>query len=402
MTQSPNAAADTFPFARTCPLDPPPEYARRRAEQPISRATLWNGERVWLVTRYEDVRALLGDPRLSAQPSAPGYPQLSAGVGAAAAAERTFIRMDPPEHDVQRRMVQRHFTIKRVEAWRAPVQQMVDGLVDDLVAAGPPADFVKLFGLPLPSQVITLLIGAPYEDHDFVQQRTSARIDYTASPEQTLQATTELLDYLDALVTEKEKSPGDDVLSALVVEHGRTGELTHEDIVAIGRLLISAGHETTANMLSLGLLVLLQNPSQREAFLASPQGTAAGVEELLRYLTIIPFSTRRAARSDIEIGGVTIRAGEGVFLLTSSANRDPELFPDPDTVDVTRDARRHVAFGYGVHQCLGQPLARVELQVALSTLLRRLPTLRLAVDPGELRYTGESVSYGLRELPIAW
>ena len=172
--------------------------------------------------------------------------------------------------------------------------------------------------------------------------------------------------------------------------------------MALGRLLISAGHETTANMLSLGLLTLLQNDDQRQAFLSSRETVVSGVEELLRYLTIIPFSTRRAAREDIEVGGVTIRAGEGVFLLTSSANRDAAVFPDGDQVDVERDARRHLAFGYGVHQCLGQNLARLELQIALSTLLRRLPKLRLDIPFGDLQFTDESVSYGVQRLPIAW
>jgi cytochrome P450 len=391
-----------FPMRRTCPLDPPPGYAVLREQEPISHATLWNGQRVWLISRFDDVLKLLGDSRLSARPSSIGYPQVSEGVGATAAQERTFLRMDPPEHDTQRRMVQKHFTVKRVEAMRAPVQRIVDELIDALAAAGPPADFVKSFALPLPSRLITLLIGAPYEDHEFVQSRTSARIDYLKSKEETLHATTELLGYLDDLVTAKEESPGDDILSALITDHEAAGELSHDDVVALGRLLISAGHETTANMLSLGLLTLLLDDDQRSAFLSSRETVVSGVEELLRYLTIIPFSTRRAALADIELDGATIRAGDGVFLLTSSANRDATVFPDPDRVDVRRDARRHLAFGYGVHQCLGQGLARAELQIALPTLLRRLPSLRLAVPFGDLRFTDDSVSYGVRELPITW
>jgi cytochrome P450 len=402
MTQTQDQPGANFPMRRGCPLDPPPEYGRLREEEPISRATLWNGQRVWLVTRFADVVALLGDSRLSARPSSSGYPQVSEGVGATAAQERTFLRMDPPEHDVQRRMIQRHFTVKRVEAMRVPVQRIVDELTDALIAAGPGTDFVKGFGLPLPSQVISLLIGAPYEDHEFVESRSSARIDYRRSKEDTLQATGELLAYLDDLVTKKEQAPGDDVLSALITEHQAAGELSHGDIVAIGRLLISAGHETTANMLSLGLLTLLQNDDQRLAFLSSAETVVSGVEELLRYLTIIPFSTRRAALDDIDVGGITIKAGEGVFLLTSSANRDTAVFPGGDQVNVQRDARRHLAFGYGVHQCLGQNLARLELQIALSTLLRRLPSLRLDIPFDELRFTDESVSYGVRRLPLTW
>ena len=197
-----------FPMRRGCPLDPPPEYGRLREQEPISRATLWNGQRVWLVTRFADVMALLGDSRLSARPSSSGYPQVSEGVGATAAQERTFLRMDPPEHDVQRRMIQRHFTVKRVEAMREPVQRIVDDLIDALLAAGSPADFVKSFCLPLPSQVISLLIGAPYADHEFVESRSSARIDYRRSKEDTLQATSELLAYLDDLVTEEGAGSG--------------------------------------------------------------------------------------------------------------------------------------------------------------------------------------------------
>ncbi|GAA0985642.1 cytochrome P450 [Acrocarpospora macrocephala] len=396
------SALPRLPLDRECPMHPPKTYARLQANEPVARAEVYNGDKVWLITKYEYVKALLGDERFSAVPSMPGYPQLSAGVGAAALEERTFLRMDNPDHDHYRKMLTREFTVKAVQRLSPRVQQMIDGLIDDMLTKGPPLDLVPALGLALPSMVITLLLGAPEEDHAFVQDRASARINFNATPEQTRAATRDLLGYLEKLVTEKENEPGDDILSRLIVTYGRTGALSHEEIVHMGRLLISAGHETTSSMISLGTLALLENPGQQAALVGDPSLADRAVEELLRYLTIIPFSTRRVATAEVEIGGHTIRPGEGVFMLTPAANRDPEHFPEPDRLDITRDARHHLAFGYGVHQCLGQQLARMELQAVFATLFTRIPTLRLAVPMAEVSFRDDSVTYGVRALPVTW
>jgi cytochrome P450 len=213
-----------------------------------------------------------------------------------------------------------------------------------------------------------------------------------------------LRDYLRTLVERKNGDPSDDLLSRLIVEQLRTGQMDIEDIVSMGLLLLIAGHETTANMIALGTVALLENPDQLAELRDTddPKLVANAVEELLRYLTIVHNGRRRVALEDIEIGGEVIRAGEGVVIATEVANRDEAAFPDPDTLDIHRAARHHVAFGYGVHQCLGQPLARVELQVVYSTLYRRIPSLALAVPVDELPFKHDMAIYGVHALPVTW
>ncbi|MGX1853052.1 cytochrome P450 [Streptomyces sp. NPDC055299] len=401
------AAADVpaYPMARAagCPFDPPPVLQELQVQAPISKVRLWDGSTPWLVLRHGDQRALLGDPRLSADSSHPHYPASSPGYKESQRGKRPFIKMDDPEHSRLRRMVTAPFSVKRVEALRPTIQKIVDGLIDDMLAGPCPADLVDSFALAAPSLVICEMLGVPYADHDFFQLNAKLFSQVTAAPEQGLKAQRRLVGYLDRLIGDKLSSPGNDLLSQ-VAERVRSAELSREEAAQMGMMLLVAGHETTANIIALGTLALLQNQDQlaivRET--DDPAVIAGAVEELLRYLPIVHGGRPRVALEDIKIGGQVIRAGEGVLLPIEMANRDPAVFPDPGRLDIQRSPRHHMAFLFGVHQCLGQNLARVELQVACGTLYRRIPTLRLATDPTQIRFKHDAIIYGVHELPVTW
>ncbi|MFJ9845612.1 cytochrome P450 [Kitasatospora sp. NPDC101155] len=389
----------THPAARgACPFAPPPAYQQAQQEEPISRVSLWDGSTSWLVTRHEDIKAVLADSRFSADATRPGFPFISAGARQLSSGQPTFIRMDDPEHSRLRRMLTGEFMIKKVEALRPEIQRIADDLLDRMTEGRSGADLVREFALPLPSLVICLLLGVPYQDHAFFQECSRVLLRRDSSAEDVIAAQARLADYLIELTDSKRTQPDDGILSRLVAR----GELSTEEIGAMGRLLLVAGHETTANMTALSVLTLLRNPDQLAHLREHPESVPQAVEELLRYLTIVHSGLTRVAAEDVELGGTRIRAGEGVVCMISTANRDEQEFPDGDELDLARDARRHLAFGFGVHQCLGQPLARLELQIALNTVLRRLPELRLAVPFEEISFRGEMLVYGVHELPIAW
>lgn len=400
----PDTPAPAYPMQRDHPFDPPPELGRLRAEQPVSRVRLWDGSHPWLITGYADQRAVLADRRFSADVRRPGYPHVTAGSAARRRRSRSFISMDEPEHGRYRKMLTSTFRIKQVEQLRPRIQGIVDGLIDDMLAAGPPVDLVSAFALPVPSLVICELLGVPYADHEFFQKCSRIMVNSTTPVEKATATADELKAYLEDLLDAKNAAPGDDLLSRLVVDRLRTGAMTRSEIADVGLLLLIAGHETTANMIALGTLTLLHHPDQLAELRSAedPALVAGAVEELLRYLNIVHSGRRRVATEDVEIGGQLIRAGEGVIVATDSGNRDETAFPDPDTLDIHRQARHHVAFGYGVHQCLGQPLARVELQVVYGTLYRRMPTLRPAVGLSEIPFKHEMLVYGVHELPVTW
>jgi cytochrome P450 len=392
-----------FPMARAarCPFDPPPELRDLQERGPLAKVRLSDGSTAWLVTRYADQRAVLGNPKVSAESDRPGYPNPSASEGESS--KISFILMDDPEHARLRRMVTASFTTKRVAAMRPAVQKIVDDLIDDMLAGPKPVDLVEAFALPMPSLVICELLGVPYSDHDFFQDNSKVIINRHATPDENRAAMGALLNYLDGLMAKKIAEPGDDLLSGLA-ERVKAGELPREDAAQMGILLLIAGHETTANMIALGTLALLQHPDQLAQLRESgdPKLVASAVEELLRYLNIPHNGRRRVALEDIEVAGQVIRAGEGLIMPNDVANRDPEAFPDPDRLDIAREARHHVAFGFGVHQCLGQPLARVELQVVYSTLYKRIPTLKLATDLEQIQFKHDGSVYGVYELPVTW
>jgi cytochrome P450 len=385
--------------AAGCPFDPPPALRALQDNGPLAKVRLWDGSTPWLVTRYADQRTLLADRRVSADITRPGYPS-PAPIGGGSIG---FILMDDPEHARLRRMVTAPFAIKRVEAMRPAVQKIVDDLIDDLLAGPKPVDLVQAFALPVPSLVICGLLGVRYDDHEFFQDNSKLLINRDAAPEQRYGAHTRLTEYLDDLVGSKLADPGDDLLSRLT-ERVAAGELSRRDAAQMGVLLLLAGHETTANMIALGTLALLRHPDQLAILRDTddPRLVAGAVEELLRYLNITHNGRRRVAIEDIEIAGQVIRAGDGMIMANDIANRDPAAFSDPDRLDLERDARHHVAFGFGVHQCLGQPLARMELQVVYSTLYRRIPTLRAASALEEIPFKHDGSVYGVYELPVTW
>ncbi|MFF3462372.1 cytochrome P450 [Streptomyces sp. NPDC001984] len=395
-----------YPMTRAaeCPFAPPPALRVLQDSAPITRVRLWDGSTPWLVTGYDEMRTLLTDPRISSDVTYPNFPFQGPGHRERVRSDPTFINMDDPEHAHRRRMATASFAIKRVEALRPAIQKIVDGLIDTMLAGEKPVDLVDAFALPVPSMVICELLGVPYADHGFFQARSRLLVKRGVTPQAAWVANQELIDYLDRVITDKLADPGDDLLSKLAVEQVATGAISQRELAAMGRLLLTAGHETTANMIALGTLALLEHPDQlAELRQADDLKLVAGaVEELLRYLTIVHSGRRRVAAADIEIGGQVIRAGEPVILANDAGDWDPAAFAEPDRLDIHRDARHHVAFGFGVHQCLGQPLARVELQVVYGTLYRRIPTLRLAVDREQIPFKHDGFIYGVHRLPVTW
>ncbi|RSN13135.1 cytochrome P450 [Streptomyces sp. WAC 05977] len=395
----------TLPLARKCPFSPPPEYERLRRESPVSRVGLPSGQTAWALTRLEDIREMLSSPHFSSDRQSPSFPLMVARQ--IRREDKPFrpslIAMDPPEHSRARRDVVGEFTVKRMKALQPRIQQIVDEHLDALLAGPKPADLVQALSLPVPSLVICELLGVPYSDHDFFQSCSSRMLSREVTAEERMTAFESLENYLDELVTKKEaNATEDDLLGRQILKQRETGEADHGDLVGLAFLLLIAGHETTANMISLGTVTLLENPDQLAKIKADPGKTLAAIEELLRVFTIAETATSRFATADVEIGGTLIRAGEGVVGLSNAGNHDPDGFENPDTFDIERGARHHVAFGFGVHQCLGQNLARLELQIVFDTLFRRVPGLRIAVPVDELPFKHDSTIYGLHALPVTW
>ncbi|MCP2331445.1 Cytochrome P450 [Actinoalloteichus cyanogriseus DSM 43889] len=391
-----------FPVPRGCPLHPPPCYSNQRRRGPVSRVTLWNGARAWVVSRYEEVRSVLRDERFSADPTRPGFPEVAPAVPVARGL--SLVNLDPPEHRHYRLTLSRGFLPRAMEAQRPAVRADVGRLLDRVCGDGRPSDLVARLAVPLPALTISRVLGLPSGVRLFFE-RHSALIQAT-EPDPALLAGVlgELRMAMTALVCDRREQPADDVISRLAVEHWGADRLSRDEVVALATMVLLAGHETTSNTVALSLLALLRHPDQL-AWLAedpSEARVAVAVEELLRYTTAAQFFPRRVAVADVEVGGVRIRAGEGVLVLLGPANRDEDVFPDPDTLDLTRNSRRHLAFGHGVHQCLGHALARVELQEVVGAVARRLPALRLATEVGELDFKDDGFVYGIRALPVTW
>ncbi|MDX2931488.1 cytochrome P450 [Streptomyces ipomoeae] len=398
----PTSSSPAFVLARPkdAPLDPPPVYARLREEQPVTQVSLGGRVSPWLVTRWEDARTVLGSPAFSTDPTHPGAP--NDREGQSQGPRGFFQQYDDPIHATMRRTLTREFMVKRIDALRPGIARLTDELLSDLTESRGPVDLVEHFSLPLPSLVICELLGVPYEDHAFFQEQSKVLVDRTATAQESTRAFAELGEYLLGLVRAKRATPGDDVITRLTAQADE-GVITDQDAADLSAFLLFAGHETTANMIALSTITLLQNPDQIPHLLGGPDQVAVAVEELLRYLTIVHFGLRRTALEDVTVGGVTIRAGEGVIISINVANRDPDFFTAPDDLDLARaNARRHLAFGYGIHQCLGQPLARAELQIVLPELFRKLPGLKIAVPPEKIAFKQDTAVYGVRELPVTW
>ena len=401
----PDEATPSWPMrkAEGCPFDPPPQLRELQAESPISKVRIWNGTTPWLITRAADVRALLGDPRISSDTRHPDFPRLVPIVPEAAQRQFSFINMDEPDHSRLRRMVTGQFAIKRVEELRPGVQRIVDELIDELLAGPKPVDLVQALALPVPSLVICRLLGVPYADHDFFQTNSRILISRASTAEEREEALGRVGDYLDGLIEARGRAPEDDLLSEIALRR-KAGELTSQQATYTALLMLIAGHETTANMIALGTFALLEHPDQLDRLRAAedPAFIANAVNELLRYLNITHTGLLRIVLEDIEIAGTVLRAGDSVILSNEIGNRDPSVVDEPDELDLGQPARHHIAFGFGVHQCLGQPLARMELQVVYGTLYKRIPTLRLAVEPKDIPLKHDGTVYGVYELPVTW
>jgi hypothetical protein len=358
------------------------------------------------VTRHAGQRTLLRDPRISADGGHPSYPApvpVPESQREGGGSTVSFILMDDPEHTRLRRMVTAPFALKKVQAMRPAIQKIVDDQIDALLAGPKPADFVKAFALPIPSLVICDLLGVPYSDHEFFQEHSGNIINFSKSPDERQQAMRALGGYLYQLLEKKLAEPHDDLLSELV-SFVRSEEISLVEAVQIAVLLLFAGHETTANMIALGTLALLEHPDQLK-LLREPGDdkiVASAVDEMLRYLTITHGGRRRLALEDIEFEGVTIKAGDPVIMPNDIGNRDPEVYDDPDKLDITRSAKNHLAFSFGPHQCLGAPLARLELEIVYGTLYKRVPTLALAKPVDQLAFKNDISIYGVFELPVTW
>ncbi|MEH0551051.1 cytochrome P450 [Streptomyces sp. B21-101] len=394
-----------YPLARpaACPFDPAPEYRSWLQVPGPQQVRLEDGTPAWVLTRYEDIRAALSDPTVSAYELDPGMPPL-VRKSATKHDEVSFVRLDDPEHAQHRRMVTADFTIKRAEKLRPRIQQMADEFLDRMIAKGAPADLVKDYALPIPSTVIGLILGVPDTDHEFFQAKSQQMLDLNLPPEESAAAHSELLAYVEELMDRKEREPEDDLISRLMTQRVATGEISRSQIPAMVQVLLVAGHDTTAGMIALSTITLLQHPDQlaRLRDTDDPALIARAVEELLRYITIAENVLVRVATQDITIGGRLVRAGEGLIINPLAGNRDSSFAADPDTFDIDRNARGHLSFGYGVHQCVGQNLSRVELSISLPTLLRRLPGLRLAAPVEEIPFRAKANIYGVERLPVEW
>ncbi|MFI7101332.1 cytochrome P450 [Streptomyces sp. NPDC050161] len=392
--------AVSFPQDRTCPYHPPASYQPLREQGPLAKVTFYDGRAVWAVTGHAEARTLLVDPRLSSDRQNPAFPVPIERFAAIRRVRSPLVGVDDPEHNTQRRMLIPSFSVKRIAAMRPEIQRIVDELIDRMLAQGPPAELVSAFALPVPSMVICALLGVPYGDHEFFEEE-SRRMLRGRTAEEVTDARLRLEAYFDELLARKEKDRGEGLLDDLVTERLQNGDLEREELVRMAMILLIAGHETTANMISLGTFALLEHPDQLAQLRSDDSLMPTAVEELLRFLSIVD-GLLRVATDDVEIAGRTIRAGDGVMLATSLINRDEAAYADPDALDLNRSARHHVAFGFGIHQCLGQNLARAEMEIALRSLFRRIPELRLAVPAAEIPFKPGDTLQGMVELPLAW
>lgn len=401
----------TMPPPRTYPfgadkLSVDPLYARLRREEPLCRVQLPYGEPAWLATRYEDAKVVLGDPRFSRAAAAgrdePRTRPYSAGSG-------TIMSFDPPEHSRLRRLAAKAFTVRRVEQLRPRAEQIADHLVTTMLTKGPPAELVEDFALPLPITVICELLGVPVADRADFRVWSDAFLSTTRfTPQQVLDHRTRLRQYMAGLVAERRDTPRDDLLSALVAARDDEDRLSEEELLSLAEAILIAGHETTATQIPNFVYVLLTHPDRLAALRAGLDRqdldvVPRAVEELLRFVPLGAGSMQpRYALEDVELGGVTVRAGEPVVVALHSANKDELAFDNPDELDLERHATSHIGFGHGPHHCLGSPLARMELQVALRTLLERLPGLRFAGSAEDVVWKTGVSTRGPQRMAISW
>jgi hypothetical protein len=393
----------SWPFERDakCPLDPPPVLKELREQCPVAHVRMYDGSDATLLTKHADIRAVLAAADVSADTNRPGFPHASETARSIRMGQRVFARMDAPVHTEHRRMVSRAFLMPRVRALRPRLEAMVDEMLDRLRELPQPADLVTEFANQVPSRVIVELLALPLSDSGFFQNRLEVWHSLSSTPAESSQAKQDLTDYLADAIARRRENPGEDLMSQLIVEQLDQGNLSLEQLLQILHVLLVGGYETTANMIALGTILLLRYPQQLEALKADPSLWPNAVEELLRYLSVAHQATYRLALADVEIPSGVLAEGTGIIAPVMAANRDPEVFDDPDSLDVHRDSRAHLAFGFGVHQCLGQSLARVELQVVFPRLFGRFPGLQLAAGVDDVPYKNSMV-YGAESVLVTW
>src|SRR3954470_13852159 len=404
MAQPDDAATELPPLhMRRDAFSPTAELREIRETEGVRVFTNAFGMQVYLITRHDDIKAVLSDHERFSNERPPGFAVQgvqSTEEEQAAARAGNLLGLDPPEHSRLRRMLTPEFTIRRMKRLEPRIVEIVDEHLDAMQAAGAPVDLVESFALPIPSLVICELLGVPYEDRADFQARSVRQLDLSLPMPERLEMQRQGRAYMQSLVTRARSHPGEDILGMLVREHG--DELTDDELIGIASLLLLAGHETTSNMLGLGTLALLQHPDQLAAVRDNPDAVGPAVEELLRWLSIVHTAIPRITTTDVEIAGVPIPPGELVFASLPSGNRDPDFIGSPEVLDIARGAPGHLAFGHGVHHCLGAPLARMEMRIAFPALLRRFPSLALAEDFADVPFRSFHFIYGLKSLEVGW
>ena len=399
MTQ---ALPDVPAYMRRDVLDPSPELAELRTSSGVQDISVF-GTPAHLVTGYERVKAALADPLRFANGKPPGTFARDDGLSDEEYENATagnLLGTDPPEHQRLRRLLTSEFTVRRMKRLEPRIVEIVDEHLDAMERAGAPADLVSSFALPIPSLVICELIGVPYADREDFQRRSARQLDFSAPLAERQRLQLESRAYMMSLVQHARREPGDDILGMLVRDHG--DEVTDYELVGIAGLLLIAGHETTSNMLALGTIALLQNPDQLRAVRDDPDAIGPAMEELLRYLSVVQHAIPRITTTDVDVDGTVIPAGHLVLLSLPSANRDPQFIDRPDVLDIGRGAPGHLAFGHGVHHCLGAPLARMEMRIAFPALLQRFPNLALTDDPADIAFRSFNLIYGAESLGVTW
>jgi cytochrome P450 len=391
----------SYPFGPINGLEIDPMYFWLQEHEPLARVKLPYGEEGWLLTRYDDVRTALGDPRFSlAEAAVRDVPRLTpqryGGI---------LTDQDPPDHTRLRRLVAKAFTARRVEQLRGQAQQITNDLLDEMVKAGPPADLSQALAVPLPGLMICELIGVPYADRDQFRDWVGAWMSVTAlTSEQRGDYIGQLAGYIATLAAQRRQTPTDDLLGALVVAQEEGDRLTEDEVVQLALVILAAGYESTASQITNFTYALLTHPDQLALLRSRPDLMPGAVEELMRWVPLLAVADvlPRYALEDVELSGGTVRASEPVLLAKHAANRDPRRYDGPDRLDITRDAQGQLGFGHGAHHCLGAPLARMDIQTALTALLERFPNLRLAVPDADLRWKTGMAVRGPVALPIAW
>jgi cytochrome P450 len=398
MTQAPEVPL----YMRRDLLDPGPELAEIRESTSVRKLVTGFGVPAYLVTRHDDVKAALADAQRFSNAKPPGWaggPRFDADEHKRFTAGN-LLALDPPEHQRVRRMLTGEFTVRRMKRLEPRIVEIVDQHLDAMEQLGAPADLIANFALPIPSLVICELLGVPYEDRAEFQRRATRQLNFSIPIKERMAIGAAAREHMLSLVHRARRDPGDDMLGMLVRDHG--DDVTDDEMVGIGGLLLLAGHETTSNMLGLGTIALLQQPGQLAAVRDDPDAVGPAIEELMRYLSVVQNAIARVTTTDVEIDGVVIPAGHIVILSLPSANRDPRFIDDPDTLNIGRGAPGHLGFGHGVHHCLGAPLARMEMRIAFPALLRRFPNLALAEDIHDIEFHAYNLIYGAQSLKVSW